>query len=60
MLRTDMAEAMVVLISRLVPREAQPGAVVLALTGLPVPWPEILSRPDEGIVDLLAGFHGQG
>ena len=31
--------------------------MVLALTGLPVPCPEILGRPDEGIVDLLAGFY---
>lgn len=45
------------LISRLVPWEAQPEAVVLALTGLPVPWPEILGRPDEGSVDLLAGSY---
>jgi hypothetical protein len=49
-------EAMVFVISRLIPSELQPGAVVLAFTDLPVPWTEILGRSEEEIIGLLAEF----
>jgi hypothetical protein len=52
-----MHEAMIYLITRSVPRELQPGIVVLALAERPLSWAEILGRPEEEIIDLLAEFY---
>jgi hypothetical protein len=52
-----MHEAMIYVISRSVPRELQPGVVVLALAGLPLPWTEILGIPEPEIIGLLSEFY---
>lgn len=57
MLRDVEREAMAHLISRSVSVELQPGVVVLALAGLPLPWTEILGRREGEIIGLLAGFY---
>lgn len=50
-------EAMIYVISRSVPRELQPGVVVLALAGLPLPWTEILGIPEPEIIGLFTEFY---
>ena len=49
-----MLEAMVYLISRTVSEDLQPAVVVLAFAELPVVWAEIIGRPEEEIIALLA------
>jgi hypothetical protein len=51
-----MLEAMVYLISRLLPEELQPALVVLAFTQLPLDWAELLGRTPEEITGMLAEF----
>jgi hypothetical protein len=52
-----MHEAMIYVISRSVPRELQPGVVVLALACLPLPWTEILGIPELEVIGLLGEFY---
>jgi hypothetical protein len=52
-----MIEAMVYLISRTVPEDLQPAVVVLAFAELPVVWAEVIGRPEEEIIDMLAEFY---
>jgi hypothetical protein len=52
-----MLEAMIYLISRAVPGEYQPAVVVLAFAELPLDWAEVLGRPEEEIIALLAEFY---
>ncbi len=47
---------MVYLISRTVPEDLQPAVVVLAFAELPVVRAEIMGRPEEEVIDILAGF----
>jgi hypothetical protein len=51
-----MLEAMVYLISRTVPEDLQPAVVVLAFAELPVVWAEIIGRPEEEVIGMLAEF----
>ena len=51
-----MLEAMVYLVSRTVPEDLQPAVVVLAFAELPVVWAEVIGRPTEEIVEMLAEF----
>jgi hypothetical protein len=52
-----MYEAKVFVIVRSVPPELQPGAVMLALTDLPMPWAETLGRSEQEIIGLLTKFY---
>ena len=47
---------MVYLISRTVPEDLQPAVVVLAFAELPVVWAEIIGRPEEEVIGMLAEF----
>jgi hypothetical protein len=51
-----MLEVMVYLISCTVPEDLQPAVVVLAFAELPVVWAEIIGRPEEEVIGMLAEF----
>ncbi len=51
-----MLEAMIYLISRTVPEDLQPAVVVLAFAELPVVWAEVIGRPEEEVIGMLAEF----